>query len=184
MRTIPAEQHTDILVVGGGVGGIAAALAACEGGARVVVIEPYGWIGGQLTSQAVPPDEHPWIETHGSTASYRRFRQAVRDHYRSWYPLAADGSGRPLNPGNGWVSPLCHEPRVALAVLQAMTAPWRAAGRLTVHTRAQVERAHTDGDTVTGLTVRLADGTLCHLGASLVLEASETGELLALAGIE
>ncbi|WP_420116420.1 FAD-dependent oxidoreductase [Micromonospora sp.] len=184
MRTTPTEQHTDVLVVGGGVGGMAAALAACEGGARVVVVEPYGWIGGQLTSQAVPPDEHPWIETHGSTASYRRFRQEVRDHYRRWYPLAADGSDRPLNPGNGWVSPLCHEPRVALAVLQAMIAPWRAAGRLTVHTRAQVQRAHTDGDEVTALTVRLADGTLCHLGASLVLEASETGELLALAGIE
>ncbi|SCF27001.1 FAD dependent oxidoreductase [Micromonospora matsumotoense] len=184
MPTTTAEQHTDVLVVGGGVGGIAAALAACEGGARVTVVEPYGWIGGQLTSQAVPPDEHPWIETHGSTASYRRFRQAVRDHYRSWYPLASDGSARPLNPGNGWVSPLCHEPRVALAVLQAMIAPWRAAGRLTVHTRAQVERAWTDGDTVTALAVRLADGTVRHLGASLVLEASETGELLALAGIE
>jgi hypothetical protein len=186
MRTTTptAEQHTDVLVVGGGVGGIAAALAACEGGARVVVVEPYGWIGGQLTSQAVPPDEHPWIETHGSTASYRRFRQAVRDHYRAWYPLASDGSPRPLNPGNGWVSPLCHEPRVALAVLQAMIAPWRAAGRLTVHTRAQVEQAHTDGDTVTALTVRLADGTRRHFDASLVLEASETGELLALAGIE
>ncbi|RGC69372.1 FAD dependent oxidoreductase [Micromonospora sp. MW-13] len=55
------EGHTDVLVVGGGVGGVgrvAAALAACEGGARVVVVEPCTWIGGQLTSQAVSPDEH------------------------------------------------------------------------------------------------------------------------------
>ncbi|WP_428965969.1 FAD-dependent oxidoreductase [Micromonospora fluostatini] len=180
--TTTAEEFTDVLVVGGGVGGVAAAVAACEGGARVVVVEPYEWIGGQLTSQAVPPDEHRFIETHGSTRAYRRFRQGVRDHYRAWYPLA-DPTDL-LNPGNGWVSPLCHEPRAALAVLRAMTAPWRASGRLTIHIRAQVERAYTDRDTVTGVAVRLADGTVRHIGARLVLEASETGDLLALAGIE
>jgi len=178
------EEHTDVLVVGGGVGGIAAALAACEGGARVVVVEPYPWIGGQLTSQAVPPDEHRWIETHGSTAGYRRFRQAVRAYYGDWYPLSPDRRGNLLNPGNGWVSPLCHEPRAALAVLRAMIAPWRASGQLVVHTRAQVQRAYTDGDTVSGVTTRLADGTVRHIAARLVLDASETGELLALAGIE
>ncbi|MEV0606074.1 FAD-dependent oxidoreductase [Polymorphospora rubra] len=182
--TTTAEEFTDVLVVGGGVGGIAAALAACEGGARVVVVEPYEWIGGQLTSQAVPPDEHRWIETHGSTRTYRRFRQGVRGYYRDWYPLASPPAGGLLNPGNGWVSPLCHEPRAALAVLRAMIAPWCASGRLTVHTRARVERAYTDRDTVTGVAVRLADGTVRHIGARLVLEASETGELLALAGIE
>lgn len=117
------EEYTDVLVVGGGVGGVAAALAACEGGARVVVIEPYAWIGGQLTSQAVPPDEHRWIETHGSTASYRRFRQGVRSYYQDWYALAPAQGGGLLNPGNGWVSALCHEPRAALAVLRAMLAP-------------------------------------------------------------
>ncbi|WP_405095986.1 FAD-dependent oxidoreductase [Micromonospora sp. NBC_01412] len=178
------EEYTDVLVVGGGVGGVAAALAACEGGARVVVIEPYAWIGGQLTSQAVPPDEHRWIETHGSTASYRRFRQGVRSYYQDWYALAPAQGGGLLNPGNGWVSALCHEPRAALAVLRAMLAPWRASGRLVVHTQATLLSATTDGDTVTGVSVRLADGSVQHIGARQVLEASETGELLALAGIE
>jgi len=27
--------------------------------------EEYDWIGGQLTSQAVPPDEHSWVEQFG-----------------------------------------------------------------------------------------------------------------------
>ncbi|MFI6820253.1 FAD-dependent oxidoreductase [Micromonospora sp. NPDC050187] len=182
-RTSTGES-TDVLVVGGGVGGIAAALAACEGGARVVVVEPYRWIGGQLTSQAVPPDEHRWIETTGSTASYRRFRRGVRGYYRDWYALDTTAGSDLLNPGNGWVSPLCHEPRAALAVLRAMIAPWCAAGRLVVHTEARLLAAHTDGDTVRGVSVRLADGTVREISARLVLEASETGELLPLAGIE
>jgi NADPH-dependent 2,4-dienoyl-CoA reductase/sulfur reductase-like enzyme len=44
------ELKTDVLVVGGGVGGCAAALAAAELGCRVILTEPTDWIGGQLTS--------------------------------------------------------------------------------------------------------------------------------------
>ncbi len=87
--------------------------------------EPTDWIGGQLTSQAVPPDEHPWIEQFGANASYRALRQGIRDYYRRHYPLTAEAraSGH-LNPGNGSVSRLCHEPRVPLAVLTEMLAPY------------------------------------------------------------
>ena len=64
-----------MLVVGGGLGGVAAALAAAERGARVVLSEETDWLGGQLTSQAVPLDEHPWIEDFGCTARYRALRE-------------------------------------------------------------------------------------------------------------
>ena len=67
-------------------GGCAAALAAAQAGHRVVLTEESDWIGGQLTSQAVPPDEHGWIERFGCTASYRSFRNRVRDYYRRNYP--------------------------------------------------------------------------------------------------
>ena len=63
---------TEILILGGGTGGVAAALAACEMGAQVVMTEPTAWIGGQLTQQAVPPDENRWIESGGSTFRYRQ----------------------------------------------------------------------------------------------------------------
>ena len=38
-------------------------------GARVVLTESTRWLGGQLTAQAVPPDEHPWVETTGTTSA-------------------------------------------------------------------------------------------------------------------
>src|SRR4029453_19404509 len=59
------ELHAEVLVVGGGLGGVAAAIAACQLGRWVVLTEKTNWVGGQLTAQAVPPDEHPWIEQFG-----------------------------------------------------------------------------------------------------------------------
>ena len=67
-------MRTQVLVAGGGMGGVAAALAAAEAGAEVVLTEAQHALGGQLTTQAVPLDEHPWAERFGVTARYRRLR--------------------------------------------------------------------------------------------------------------
>ncbi|NED96492.1 FAD-dependent oxidoreductase [Phytoactinopolyspora alkaliphila] len=178
------RPDADVLVVGGGVGGVAAALAAADAGATVILTETTRWIGGQFTAQAVPPDEHPWIEQFGGTASYRRFRDAVRKHYRTWYPLAEKArSALYLNPGNGAVSALCHEPRVALAVLQSMLAPHQRAGRLVIYTELTPHDVRRDGSTITSVGFRYADGSDWWLSGHFVLDATETGELLPLAGI-
>ncbi|GAA3514637.1 FAD-dependent oxidoreductase [Actinocatenispora rupis] len=179
------DQDTDVLVVGGGLGGVAAALAACAAGRRVVLSEETDWLGGQLTAQAVPPDEHPWIEQFGCTARYRRLREGIRDFYRGWYPMrSAARSWAALNPGAGRVSKLCHEPRVALAVIEAMLAPHRASGRLTVLLRHRPVAAHTDAGTVLGVTLETVGAQRISVSARYVLDATELGDVLALAGIE
>lgn len=180
------ETGTDILVVGGGLGGVAAALAACRLGRRVVLTESTDWIGGQLTSQAVPPDENPWIdrERTGCTAAYRQLREGIRDVYRRHYPI--DGADDPwLNPGRGNVSPLCHEPRIALSVLEAMLLPYRTAGLLTVLFRHTPIAAEPDGDVVRAVTLLdITTGERLEVQARYVLDATELGDVLALAGIE
>ncbi len=148
------------MVIGGGVGGVACALAAARNGLKVILTEEYDWIGGQLTSQAVPPDEHPWIEERGSTKTYRAFRQKVRDFYVRNYPLTDVAKKNPrLNPGNGSVSKLCHEPRVALAVMLEMLAPHITAGKVTILQPYRVMFAYTDRDTVTAAEVWSRDGS-------------------------
>jgi hypothetical protein len=177
--------EADVLIVGGGMGGVAAALAALRRGCTVLLTEETDWLGGQLTSQGVPPDEHPWIEQFGATRSYRKLREAIRDHYRTWYPFTADAvATTDLNPGQGTVSRLCHEPRVAAAVLAAMVGPYLAAGRLTVHYFHRPVAAEADGDRVTSVTFAGPDDELFHARAPYVLDATELGDLLELAGIE
>ena len=87
-------MRTEILVVGGGLGGVAAALAAHRAGRDVLLTEATDWVGGQLTAQAVPPDEHPWIERFGCTATYRALREGIRAHYRAHYPLTPQARAR------------------------------------------------------------------------------------------
>jgi NADPH-dependent 2,4-dienoyl-CoA reductase/sulfur reductase-like enzyme len=94
------ERRCDVLVIGGSLGGVAAALAAARMGATVLLTEEADWIGGQATAQGVPLDEHPWIEQFGATRSYREFRSGVRDYYRRHFPLAPEARADPhLNPG-------------------------------------------------------------------------------------
>lgn len=83
------ELKADVVVVGGSFGGVAAALAAARMGRTVILTEETDWIGGQATTQAVPLDEHPWMEKFGRTATYAAFRDGVRAYYRRHYPLSA-----------------------------------------------------------------------------------------------
>ena len=95
---IDLPQSCDILIAGGGMGGIAAAIVAAKSGKRVCVTNETDWIGGQMTAQGVPPDENPWIdrENTGCTASYRNVRDRIREYYRRNYPLKPGVAADPL----------------------------------------------------------------------------------------
>lgn len=178
--------RTDIAIIGGGLGACAAAMAAARLGRRVVLTEETHWLGGQLTNQAVPPDEHPWIEEFGATVSYRTFREGIRAFYRAYLPLTPKARAmKTLNPGNGWVSRLCHDPRVAVAVLHQMLVPHQLGGRLSVLHPHRPIAAWTHHDHVTGVVVRgLETGRDCLIEAPFFIDATPQGELLALAGVE
>lgn len=184
---IPAKEfRADLVIIGGGLGGCAAALAAARNGLRVILTEETDWIGGQLTSQAVPPDENQWIETHGGTRSYQELRTRIRDYYRRNFPLTEAAKNNPLlNPGNGGVSRLCHEPRVALAVLHEMLAPFVASSRVRILLRHIPIASATKGDKVETVRVRsLESGNELNLIAPFFADATETGELLPLTKTE
>ena len=180
------EISADLVIVGGGFGGCAAALAAARSGLRVVMTEETDWIGGQLTAQAVPLDENAWIENSGGTASYRLLRQRIRDYYARNYPLTDAARANPrLNPGNGSVSRLCHEPRVGLAALEEMLAVHVAAGRLRILLEHRAVSADTARDRVAAVSVRSSQtGSEVVLRAPLFVDATELGDLLALTHTE
>ena len=171
-----------MLVVGGGVGGVAAAQSALRRGASVLITDESPYLGGALTTQATPPDEHRWIEHTGSSQTYRALRRAIRDLYRRWYPLdPAALRRRHLNPGGGWVSPLCAEPRIARMAIDCLLAPYVTAGTLSIRTGHQPVAVDVEREIVRTVSFRAADGTAMEVTGAMVIDATEEGDLLPLA---
>ncbi|MCY9528060.1 FAD-dependent oxidoreductase [Paenibacillus alvei] len=182
-------RKADVVIIGGGLGGTLAAWTLANRGLEVIMTEETDWIGGQLTSQAVPPDEHPWIEQTGCTAAYRAFRNQIRSYYAALVKPELlqdrDAYDNTFNPGNGWVSRLCHEPNVAHDLLQAWLCPHVEEGRLHILYHTVPLEAHTQGDAVQDTTVlNRITGEKTVLTGQYYVDATECGDVLPLAGVE
>ena len=188
VRTGPLKPsraiECEILIVGGGTGGVAAALAAAQRGRKVHLLEETDWIGGQLTSQGVSAlDEHEHIENFGGTANYYTLRNALRDHYRAHANAA--GKQPHFNPGNCWVTRVAFEPKVALAAMLTLLQPHIEAGRVVLHLRSKAAAAEVADDCIMSVTaIHLEDGAAICFRPKIVLDATELGDLLPLVGAE
>ena len=169
------EVACDVLVAGGGMGGVAAALAMAH--LRVCIIEETDWIGGQATSQGVAAlDEHEHIEQFGGTRRYYEFREGIRDHYRK---LMTSGAAEPVNPGLCWVSQLSFEPRVAVRQMGEMLSVDDA--RLRLFLRTRIVGVEMEGDRIVSVTaMNFDDGQLTRFRFQYVIDATELGDLLPL----
>ena len=176
--------HAPVVVVGGSLGGTIAAWAAakCGNGQKVLLLEETDWIGGQLTSQAVPPDEHRWIGEQGCTASYREYRRKVRGYYRNHPGYANQIKIREaFCPADSEVSHISHPPRLALQILQNMLAPYEQDGTLTVLTGAKLVACDATEDKINSVTCRI-DGENVLITGELFLDGTDIGDLVAMSG--
>jgi hypothetical protein len=178
--------RTDVLVLGGGLGGVACAQAAARLGMEVTLVEELDWLGGQVSAQGVPFDEHPWNETVNVSRSYSAYREDVRRFYLDRMPLASAARRQfPLNPGHGYVSTLAHDPRVSAWVLEAQLAPYVLPGRLRLLKEHRIVHAHVKGDRIAGATVQpVHGGGEIAIDAKVVVDCTETGDFIELAGVE
>lgn len=181
-RTLEA----DLIIIGGGTGGCATALGALRNGLTVIMTEETDWIGGQLTQQGVPPDEHKWINDFGATELYRVFRKKVREYYRNNYPIKpALAENERFNPGNASVSEISHEPKISLRVLETMFDPYISAGKLVLLKETVALDASTKGNRVQSVRIKnLRSGEIKNLVAPFFADATELGDLLPMTGTE
>lgn len=176
------KKQYDVVVVGGSIGGILAAISLCKMGEYVALTEETDWIGGQLTSQAVPSDEHEFIEEFGCTATYRTFRNQIREHYRN-HPYIKDEykTMEIFNPGEGWVSRIASEPRVSLGLFEAMIKPYQDQGLLDVYLNTKAISSDYVNDVVTSVVVKdLVTDKNYEFVANYFIDGTDTGELLPL----
>lgn len=186
-----ARIEADIAVIGASLGGVMAAWQAASAGCKVVLTAEFDWIGGQLTSQGVPPDEHPLIEHGGASRSYLAMRAALRRHYLE-RPDFIDNSSMTegCNPGDGWVSRLCVEPALAAAYLEDLLAPLVERGLLRIVRGVRLAGARGEGTPLRIATVSMAavadaaaDAEVTEIAADWFLDGTDTGALIAAAGL-
>ncbi|WP_162163992.1 FAD-dependent oxidoreductase [Acholeplasma hippikon] len=174
------NRNYDAVVIGGSLGGIMAAYALSKEGIKTLLVEQYHWIGGQLTSQGVPSDEHNYIEFTGATKTYRKFREDIRSYYRNHPDIIDELKTKEIfNPGNGWVSKNSSDPRVSLKFLEELLNPFIESGILTLMTDTKLIGAEASEDTVYNVLLK-NDTEEFIVEAKYFLDATDTGELLPL----
>jgi hypothetical protein len=186
--TIPSsipEQTCDVVILGGGLGGSAAALTSSQTAGRVCMTEPTNWVGGQMTSQGISAfDDNEWIETTGATRSFRVLRQKIRDYYA---PMLREGvtADSTLNPGLCWVSYECSEATVDHAMLLSMLEPYVHRGKLLILLRTAPVAVQRRGNRIQDVTVyHFASRRFLRLRGTVFIDATELGEFLPLAGAD
>lgn len=175
----------DIAVIGSSLGGVMAAWRASQQGFRVLFVCEDAWIGGQMTAQAVPPDEHALIERGGASASYRSFREDIRALYRQMPGFLDRARMTPgTNPGDGWVSRLCFEPVHAARWFEQLLRSPQRAGQLRMIRLARPVAVVCRGGSIESLTIkRQQDGQCDTILASVFIDATDTGDLIHLSGL-
>ncbi len=172
----------DIVIVGGSLGGCAAAIASGAGSHSVCLLEASEWLGGQYSAQGVTkPDESRYTATVGSTAAYRAFQHNVRAFYRSNYRLSSSGSNQPsFNPGGAYPG-FATQPRIAHQVLLTQL---QAMSNVHVRLKTRVSAANVQGDIITSLSTIDEHGYPATYNGTYFLDATDLGDLLPLANIE
>lgn len=148
----------DLVVVGGGTGGTAAAIEAARGGAKVLVVEESPWLGGMLTSAGVSAIDGNYKLRGGL---FGEFTDSLAACYGGYEALKS-----------GWVSNILFNPAVGADIFSNMA---REAG---VEVRF--------GTTVTDISghwaLTLSDGT--KVKARILADGTELGDIALEAGAE
>jgi 2-polyprenyl-6-methoxyphenol hydroxylase and related FAD-dependent oxidoreductases len=155
---------TDVLIVGGGASGTAAAIQAARAGVKVVVTEETTWLGGMITAAGVSCTDGNHQLPSGI---WGEFRERLYAHY-----------GSPEAVHTGWVSYTLFEPSVGNKIWKQMVAEHPSikvlynTKLLTLHKNGKLWNAVVKGDSQTNIT------------AKVVIDGTELGDVAKLCGVK
>ncbi|MFI5154313.1 MAG: FAD-dependent oxidoreductase, partial [Chitinophagales bacterium] len=156
-------MSTEVLVVGGGTGGVSAAISSARSGSKTILVESGNMLGGMLSAAGVSC-------TDGNDALpggiWEEFRQALYAHYGT------------KNLATGWVSETCFEPHVADSIFKS----WARQPNLTVIHGWKLERVLKEGERLLGVYFSNGRSDQLLIKAKISIDGTELGDLLAKAG--
>lgn len=163
----------DVIVSGGGPAGVTAAVAAARNGARVLLIERYGFLGGMGSAALVGP----WMTFHAdsNTQVVRGIADEIVDRLK-----AVGGSLGHVPDTTGYVATVTpFDPELLKVVNLELCLD--AGVQLLLHT--WVTGAIMDGNRVTGLRIFNKSGSQ-ELHAKVFIDATGDGDVAVAAGAE
>ena len=155
------ELTTDVLVVGGGTGGTAAAIQAARKGAQTILVSDTPWLGGMLTAAGVAAPDGNELAAFQTGLWGAYVRSLI--------------SRQPGGLDNSWVSMFSYDPRIGAKIFADWVQSLPNLKWITGKTPIEVCQQN---NCITG--VRFAD---LIIKAKVTLDATELGDLLALADV-
>ncbi|MBQ6082518.1 MAG: FAD-dependent oxidoreductase [Bacteroidales bacterium] len=152
-------RNYDVVIVGGGTGGSAAAIEAARDGSEVLVVEKTKWLGGMLTSAGVSAIDGNY-----------KLRGGIFGEFTDSLAIRYDGYD---NLKSGWVSNILFNPRVGSDILSNMA---EGAGVEVRYGVSLVEAEHK----TRGWKLRLSDGS--SVKAKVLIDGTELGDVAAMVG--
>ncbi len=157
--------NTNVLVVGGGASGVAAAMQSSRSKIKTMLIEPGPWLGGEMTAGG-----NCILDANRSLPSgiWGEFRKKVRDFYKG-----TPGYDTTVN------APLRFEPYTGAAILKKICDTVK---NLTLHLNTPCTGVKKDGNYWQVMV--MLNGKPVTIHAKVVIDATPTADVAAMAGTQ
>ena len=180
-RILAQNLTVEVCVIGGGTGGVAAAIQSARMGAKTVLIEETPWLGGMLTAAGVSCTDGNHALPSGM---WGEWRQKLYDYY-----------GGAKEVATGWVSVTAFEPHVGAKIWADLAAAEPNLTVLTETTFQKVQRTK-KGDkwaiilrgskikTTANIKAAPKDLEIQNIESQIVIDATELGDVAKMVGVK
>lgn len=155
--------NTDVLVIGGGTGGVAAGIQSSRQKVKTIIVEPTAWLGGMLTAAGVSATDGNHNLPSGL---WEEFRQALYKHYNA------------KNLATGWVSNTLFEPHVGDSIFKAFCK--KENEYLSVLFEYQLQKIIKQKNKIIGAVFIGAAGKMITIKSKICIDATELGDAMEL----